>query len=58
MREVPYLMSAQVTGSPVSQVTPSRMVNCQVLPPLETVPVSVAMSGTRVVPSVLSGDIW
>ena len=54
VRETPYLMSAQVIGSPVSNVAPSRIVNAQVLPPLVAVPVSVARSGTMDVPSVAS----
>ena len=49
VREMPYATSAQVTGAPVSQVSPSRRVKAQVLAPSVAVPVSVAMSGTSVV---------
>ena len=43
---------------PSSHVMPSFNVNFHVLPPLDAVPVSVAMSGTSDVPSLLSGDNW
>ena len=56
-REVPYLTSSQVMSEPSSHFTPSFNVNFQTLPPWLDVPVSVARSGTGVVPSVSSSDI-
>ena len=46
VRDIPYLMSAQVTGEPSCQVGPVFMVKVQVLLPLLALPVSVARSGT------------
>ena len=51
VRETPYLMSAQVTGVPSWNATPSRRVNDHSVASAFGVPVSVAMSGTRVTPS-------
>jgi hypothetical protein len=45
-RAMPYLMSAEVIGLPVSKSTPTRRVNVQVRPPSWVVPRSVARSGT------------
>ena len=56
VREVPYFTSAQVTGEPSWKVAPSRMVKAHVFAPLLDVPVSVARSGTMLVPSVGSAE--
>ena len=48
VRETPYLTSAQVTGVPSSNVTPSRSVNDHGVASSFGVPRSVAMSGTIV----------
>ena len=56
VRSMPYLTSREVIGVPSSKRTPPFSVKVQVRPSSDTVPVSVARSGTSspVCPAVLS----
>jgi hypothetical protein len=53
-RETPYFRSSHVIGLPSCHFTPSLSVNFQTWPLLLEVPVSVARSGTGVVPFLRS----
>ena len=56
-RDAPYLKSSHVIGWPSSHLTPSLIVYDQVLPPSESVPTSVARSGTGVLATSASVEI-
>ncbi len=57
-RETPNFTSALVIGAPVSNATPSLRVKVQVFPPSLGLPVSVARSGTILVPSAPGAAPW
>src|SRR4051794_14130229 len=56
VRDTPYLMSSHLSAEPSCQLNPSLSVNDHDEASAFGVPVSVAMSGTSVVPSAGSGE--